>query len=247
MAKFERSSDDFWPGAAGATVPRPGTITVLIAEDDWYWGSAVNLALDMADDIIVLGTARTGERALQAALEGKPDVVLIDLVMPAQPGARPSTADGLKLTKELLARDPEARIIAVSVTRDDSDIIDALGAGAKGFLVKRELTRPDQLIDAVRLVNGGGTALSDRALDVVVNGTQRDDADTSAKKDMPVLSMRETEVLRGIVCGRSNRAIADEIGVTEQVVKNNVRQILRKLGAPNRTAAALIAQLEGMV
>jgi two-component system, NarL family, response regulator LiaR len=209
-------------------------IRVLIADDHAVVRQGLRTFLDLQDDVEVVAEAADGEAALDAAARQRPDVVLLDLVMPR--------LEGVATLRRLRERAPEARVIVLTSFGDDERLFAALRAGAAGYLLKD--VEPAELVRAIRTAHAGQSPLSPavaaRVIDELAHGGPR-----AAPADD--LTPRELEVLRLIARGRSNKVIALELGMAEKTVKTHVSHVLAKLGLTDRTQAALYAVREGLV
>jgi NarL family two-component system response regulator LiaR len=210
-------------------------IRVLIADDHAVVRQGLRTFLELQDDIEVVADACDGEEAVTAALDGRPDVVLMDLLMPR--------LDGIEATRRILRERPATRVIALTSFLDDDKVLPAVGAGAAGYLLKD--VDPQQLVDAIRTVHGGG-ALLDPAVTATVMRQLADHAEPEEDADLG-LTVREREVLALIARGLSNKLIARELGIAEKTVKTHVSSILAKLDVTDRTQAALLAVRRGWV
>jgi two-component system, NarL family, response regulator LiaR len=205
-------------------------IRVLICDDHAVVRQGLRTFLDLQDDIVVVGEAGDGEEALAAIARERPDVVLMDLVMPG--------VDGIEALRELRARAPATRAIVLSSFIDDDKLFPAVRAGAAGYLLKD--VQPQELVAAIRTVHGGGSLLHP-----VVAARLMEELATSAPLEQ--LTAREREVLALIGRGLANKLIARELGIAEKTVKAHVSSVLSKLGLTDRTQAALFAVREGLV
>jgi two-component system, NarL family, response regulator LiaR len=210
-------------------------IRVLIADDHAVVRQGLRTFLELQDDIEVVADACDGEEAVTAALDGRPDVVLMDLVMPR--------VDGIEATRRILRERPATRVLALTSFLDDDKVLPAVRAGAAGYLLKD--VDPQQLVGAIRTVHGGG-ALLDPAVTATVMRQLADHAEPEEDADLG-LTGREREVLALIARGLSNKLIARELGIAEKTVKTHVSSILAKLGVTDRTQAALLAVRRGWV
>jgi two-component system, NarL family, response regulator LiaR len=188
--------------------------------------------LDLQDGIEVVGEAADGDEALEAAERLRPDVVLMDLVMPR--------VDGVTAMRALRERLPRARVIVLTSFLDDDMLLPALRAGAAGYLLKNAV--PQEIARAVRAAHAG-----EALLDTVV-GARVVEA-LAGRDDEPLdrLTPREREVLQLIGRGFPNKQIARELDVSERTVKTHVGHVLAKLGVADRTQAAVIAVRAGLV
>ena len=207
-------------------------IAVLIVDDHSVVREGLRAFLQLQDGIEVAGEAGDGEEALEQALALRPDVILMDLVMPK--------LDGVAAMRELRARVPESRVIVLTSFLDDERLLPAIQAGAAGYLLKN--SEPAELVRAIRAAHGGETIIdptvASRLVQAIADG-RRSAADQA-------LTRREREVLELIARGRSNKRIAFELGISEKTVKTHVGHVLAKLGVSDRTQAALLAVREGL-
>jgi DNA-binding NarL/FixJ family response regulator len=213
----------------------PGAIRVLLVDDHSVVREGLRSFLELQDGIEVVGEAGDGREALARAVALRPDVVLMDLVMPG--------VGGIDAMRELRANVPEARVIVLTSFLDDERLLPAIQAGAAGYLLKN--VAPADLATAIRAANAGEAmidpAAAARLLDTLADGGR---AELAARER---LTARELEVLELIVGGRSNKRIARELEISEKTVKAHVGRVLAKLGVSDRTQAALVAVREGLV
>jgi NarL family two-component system response regulator LiaR len=210
-------------------------IRVLIADDHAVVRQGLRTFLELQDDIEVMGDACDGEEAVAAALDGRPDVVIMDLVMPG--------LDGIEATRRILRERPATRVIALTSFLDDEKVLPAVRAGAAGYLLKD--VEPEQLVRAIRTVHGGEALLHPAATATVMRELA-DHAEPADEADLG-LTGREREVLTLVARGLPNKLIARELGIAEKTVKTHVSSILAKLGVTDRTQAALLAVRRGWV
>jgi NarL family two-component system response regulator LiaR len=210
-------------------------IRVLIADDHAVVRQGLRTFLELQDDIEVIGDACDGEEAVAAALDGRPDVVIMDLVMPG--------LDGIEATRRILRERPATRVIALTSFLDDEKVLPAVRAGAAGYLLKD--VEPEQLVRAIRTVHGGEALLHPAATATVMRELA-DHAEPADEADLG-LTGREREVLTLVARGLPNKLIARELGIAEKTVKTHVSSILAKLGVTDRTQAALLAVRRGWV
>jgi NarL family two-component system response regulator LiaR len=206
-------------------------IRVLIVDDHAVVREGLRTFLDLQDGIEVVGEAADGEEAVRAAEQLRPDVVLVDLVMPR--------LDGVQAMRRLRERLPQARAIVLTSYLDDERLLPALRAGAAGYLLKS--VEPQELARAVRAA-AAGEALIDPAVAARLVEALADGRDERAEQ----LTPREREVLALIGRGLANKRIAAELGIAEKTVKTHVSSVLAKLGVADRTQAALYAARVGL-
>ena len=205
-------------------------IRVLITDDHGVVRQGLRMFLSLDPDIQVVGEAQDGREALAMARELKPDVVLMDLLMPVM--------DGLESTKAIRTDLPEVEVIALTSVLESASVTGAIRAGAIGYLLKD--TDAEGLHQAIRGAAEGGVHLSPEAAAHLMR-------EVRAPENPEALSDRETEVLRLLARGKANKQIASELFVDEQTVKDHVSSILRNLGVQSRTQAALHAVRTGLV
>ena len=206
-------------------------IRVLVADDHAVVRQGLRTFLELQDDVEVVADVADGERAVAAAREHRPDVVLMDLVMPGLAGS--------EAIRRILSERPATRIIALTSFLDDDHVFPAVRAGAAGYLLKD--VQPTELVRAIRTVYAGEAllhpAVAARLMEEVAGAGRRPATDP--------LTPREHDVVRLIARGLSNKRIARELGIAEKTVKTHVSNILAKLGLTDRTQVALHAVREG--
>jgi DNA-binding NarL/FixJ family response regulator len=209
-------------------------VRVLVVDDQALFREALATLLGARPEVEVVGEAGNGHQALERAAALQPDVVLMDLHMPV--------LDGIAATRRLKVEQPGVRVLALTTFDDDEDVFAALRAGALGYLLKD--VSSDRLVEAVLSAARGESVLQPSvAAKVVARFAQLDDAPRPRPQPLVVpLSDRELDVLRLLADGRSNREIAAALFLAEGTVKNHVTNVLGKLGARDRTQAALRAR-----
>ncbi|GAA0839835.1 response regulator [Streptosporangium amethystogenes subsp. fukuiense] len=212
-------------------------IRVVIADDEDLIRTGLRIIVDTEPDLEVVGEAADGAAVVPVVRTTRPDVVLMDVRMPA--------VDGIQATRLLLALPQPPKVIVVTTFNDDDYIYDALRAGASGFLLKR--SRPDDLAQAVRIVAAGESLLFPAAIRALAANRQSRYAATRAVPGLGKLTAREADVLRLMACGRSNTEIAAELVIGAETVKTHVGNVLTKLGARDRTQAVITAYESGFV
>lgn len=204
---------------------------VLVVDDDAMVRSGFAAILGAEPDLEVVGEAADGAEAVSQTRRLRPDVVVMDVRMPR--------LDGIAATRRLLLLDPAPRVLVVTTFEHDSYVLEALEAGAHGFLLKR--AGADQLVHAVRTVAAAEGLLFPEAIRDLVRQSAR------PTRTLPELTAREEEVLRGLARGRSNAEIAAELYLGHETVKTHVRSLLTKLGVRDRTQAVVAAFESGFV
>lgn len=208
-------------------------IRVLICDDHAMVREGLASFLALQDDIEIAGQAANGEEAVAKAAALKPDVVLMDLVMPK--------IDGIEAIRRIVEADPEARVIVLTSYAEDAQIFPAIRAGAAGYLMKD--VSPQDLAKAIRMARNGEPLLhpdvARRLMAEVAHPTQ-----SRRPEAFRTLTEREIDVLRLIANGRSNKEIAADLVLSEKTVKTHVSNLLGKLDLADRTQAALLAVRE---
>lgn len=217
-------------------------IRILLVDDQRLLRDGLRILLDMEPDLEIVGEAGNGVQALERYEELDPGVVLMDIRMPVM--------DGVEAIRRLRERREDARVIILTTFDDDAYVFDGLRAGALGYLLKD--VSADELAAAVRTVAEGGALIDPSVTRKVVaefnrlqggRKSSRIDGQTLVEE----LSRREIEVLRLIAGGHTNREIASALFLAEGTVKNYVSNILGKIGARDRTQAALRARELGLL
>ena len=200
--------------------------TIALVDDHRVVSRSLKAYLESFPDLVVVGIAVSGEELLEHLAEWKPDVVLQDLLLPGG-------IHGIETTKRILARAPSTRVIALTASIDEARLMGALRAGALGYV--RKDAEPETLLAAVRAVARGKTYIDPGAT------TLR----TPVAADG--LTPRETDVLRHLALGRSNRDIGAALDIGDETVKTHVANLLAKLGVENRAQATVEALRRGLV
>lgn len=204
-------------------------IRVLVVDDHRVVRAGLETLLDVVPDIELVGAAPDGAHAVQLAAELRPDVILMDLSMPVM--------DGVEATRRILGANPEQRIVVLTSFADQRRVIEAIDAGANGYILKD--AAPEALLDAIRAAAEGGAPLDPRVAPALL--AQRR-AQTNAD-----LTDRELEVLRLVGQGLLNKQIARRLDISEKTVKTHLTSVFRRLGVTDRTQAALWAERNGLV
>ena len=204
----------------------PSLIRILAVDDHPMLREGIAALVASQSDMKLVGEASTGREALEQFRKHRPDLTLMDLQMPDM--------DGIQATVAICSEFPEARIIILTTYKGDVQVLRALKAGARAYLLKSLLRK--ELLETIRAVHAGqkrippevAAELADHAID-------------------DALTTREIDVLRLIAGGNTNKLIADQLSITEETVKGYVKNILSKLGASDRTHAVTIALKRGII
>lgn len=206
------------------------SIRILLVDDHAVVRQGLKMFLGLDPDLEVVGEAENGEEAVRLTRELSPDVVLMDLLMPVM--------DGIAAIAAIRRDFPDTEVIALTSVLEDEAVMKAMRAGAIGYLLKD--TQAEELRRAIKAAAAGQVQLSPQAAARLMREVRAPD---SPEK----LTERETDVLRLLALGRANKEIALELNIGEKTVKTHVSAILRKLGVPSRTQAALHAVRIGLV
>lgn len=205
-------------------------IRIVIADDHSVVRQGLRMFLGLDPELEVVGEANDGAEALQLARQLRPDVVIMDLLMPVMNGIEATAA----IRREL----PDTEVLALTSVLEDASVVGAVRAGAIGYLLKD--TQPDALCQAIKAAAAGQVQLTPKAAARLMQAV-------SAHDNPEELTERETEVLRLLAQGQSNKQIARSLHIGEKTVKTHVSNILSKLGVQSRTQATLYAVRIGLV
>lgn len=221
-------------------------ITVALIDDHKLFREGVKRILGFEDLFEVVAEGDDGNVAQEIVEKHKPDIVLMDINMP--------DVSGIDATRQLIEQYPNTKIIILSIHDDENYVTHALKTGAQGYLLKEMDT--ESLIEAIKVVHEGGSYLHPKVTHNLVQEYRRlsnDDSkgvslnDIEYKKPLHLLTRRECQVLQLLADGKSNRAIAEELIISEKTVKNHVSNILQKMNVNDRTQAVVKAIRNGWV
>ena len=214
-------------------------IRLLLVDDQRLMRDGLRTLLELEPDLEVVGESENGEAALGAYHQLSPDVVLMDIRMPVM--------DGVEATRRLRESDPTAKVIILTTFDDNEYVFEGLRAGALGYLLK-DVSGPE-LAEAIRTVAAGGSMIEPSVARKVVAEFARLAPPTETAKEELIepLSEREIEILKLVAQGLTNKEIASKLYLAEGTVKNYVTSILQKIGARDRTQAALKARELGLL
>ncbi len=205
-------------------------IQILITDDHEVVRRGLRGFLELDPELEVVGEAANGKEAVDMSRTLRPDVVLMDLLMPVM--------DGIEATREIRSQMPEVEVVALTSVLEDASVTGAIRAGAIGYLLKT--TDADELCDALRAAASGKVQLAPEAASRLVREVRAPDSPEA-------LTERETEVLELVARGKANKQIGRELFIDETTVKSHVHNILSKLNVKSRTQAALHAVRVGLV
>ncbi|MEV6632460.1 response regulator transcription factor [Actinoplanes sp. NPDC051470] len=203
---------------------------MLIVDDHAVVRRGLVQLLETTDDIRLAGEAANGEEAITLAASLNPDVVLMDLSMPK--------TDGVQAIGVIVTANPDAHVLVLTSFSDQQRILDALQAGAEGYLLKH--AEPETILSGIREVVAGGSPLDPKAARVLLTSRR-------APRKALTLTDREQEVLRLVGQGLPNKSIARRLGISERTVKAHLTSVYQQLGVTDRTQAALWAQRQSEV
>ena len=212
-------------------------IRVLLADDHDLFRQGVRRLLEGSPDLEVVGEARTGQDTVRLVEELAPDIVLLDIAMPALSGI-----DAARLIK---TASPRTGIIILTVHADEEFLFEAIKAGAMGYLLKD--ASADELIRAIRVIYGGEGLLAPSMAAKVMREFARTHEVTDLARVLTPLTHREVEILQQVAAGLANKEIAHKLSISERTVKNHLSNIMEKLHVNSRTQAAVYALRSGLV
>jgi len=215
---------------------RERPITVVVVDDHDVFRRGLVRLLSDEPDIEVIGEAPDGELAVRVATQLLPDVVIMDLNLPEM--------NGIEATRRLVARAPQVRVMVLTISIDEHDVVEAILAGARGYLVKDSSI--EEIIRGVRSAAAGESLISPRIATMLLERL-REHAAPAYTRDGGELTARELEILRLVAAGLDNLDIARELVISPQTVKSHVSNILAKLQLDNRIQAAVHAVRHGLV
>jgi two-component system NarL family response regulator len=212
-------------------------IRIVIADDHALFRQAVKAILADEPDLELIGEASDGEEAVRLAVDLQPDVVLMDVRMPK--------LAGIEAARKINAELPTAKIVMLTVSDDDSDLVEAIKAGASGYLLKE--VDPTEIATAVRQTFAGHSLLSPAVASKLVSEFAAISKKADERALRPSLTDRELEVLQLAADGLTNRQIGRRLTISENTVKNHIRNILEKLHLHSRMEAVLYAVREELI
>ena len=231
--------DESDQGEAAAPAGPPERLRVLVADDHALFRRGLQMVLEAEPDIELVGEASDGVEAVERSQELMPDVILMDVRMPKRSGIEAASQ-----IKDLL---PHVKILMLTISDEEADLYDAIKAGANGYLLKE--ISIEEVANAIRSVAQGQSLISPSMASKLLNefATMVKRADEKQQLPTPRLTDREMEVLKLVAKGHNNRDIAKELYISENTVKNHIRNILEKLHLHSRMEAVVYAVREKLL
>lgn len=213
------------------------TIRLLLADDHGLFRELLGRVMEMEPDIQVIGEATNGLEAVSKARQLKPDIVLMDINMPI--------IDGLAATRQITEELAETAVIMLTMYRHNHQVLQAMRAGARGYLLKS--AQAQEVLSAIRTVSNGGVLIEPEVAGTVVTEYRRLSQTVEPAHGLNMLTEREIEIIRFVAAGLSNREIANKLSYSEKTVKNYLSNIFSKLGIRDRTQAAIYGLRQGLI
>jgi len=208
-------------------------IRVLIVDDHPVTREGLHAALELSEDVVIVGEAESGEEAIERAGELTPDIVFMDVRMPG--------IGGIEATKAIRIASPATRIILFTVDESRASISEAIQAGVSGYLLKD--ASAEELVNAARLALEGKAVIHPQLTRAFIEGVPL----AEKRVDAPALSKREKEILQKVAHGATTKEVAHDVGISPHAVKTHLERIFEKLGANDRAQAVAIAIRSGLV
>jgi two-component system nitrate/nitrite response regulator NarL len=205
-------------------------IRILVADDHAIFRDGLRKLLEVADDVQIIGEASNGVECVKMLGKLKPDILLLDLRMPEK--------DGLGVLEEVNFDSLPTRVIVLTAAEDDRDVVRAMRLGARGVVLKQSAS--DLLLKSIRKVYDGEIWLDNRMTAEVIDAFKKS-SESGQRREKPLLSDREKEIVQLVAQGFRNREIGEKLFISEQTVKNHLHNIFDKLGVSDRLELALYA------
>jgi two-component system nitrate/nitrite response regulator NarL len=205
-------------------------IRILVADDHAIFRDGLRKLLEVADDVQIVGEASNGVECVKMLAKLKPDILLLDLRMPEK--------DGLGVLEEVNFDSLPTRVIVLTAAEDDRDVVRAMRLGARGVVLKQSAS--DLLLKSIRKVADGEIWLDNRMTAEVIDAFKKS-SESGQRREKPLLSDREKEIVQLVAQGFRNREIGEKLFISEQTVKNHLHNIFDKLGVSDRLELALYA------
>jgi two-component system, NarL family, nitrate/nitrite response regulator NarL len=205
-------------------------VRILVADDHAIFRDGLRKLLEGSDDVQIVGEASNGNECVKMLAKLKPDILLLDLRMPEK--------DGLGVLEEINFDSTPTRVIVLTAAEDDRDVVSAMRLGARGVVLKQSAS--DLLLKSIRKVHDGEIWLDNRMTAEVIDAFKKS-AEAGQRREKPLLSDREKEIVQLVAQGFRNREIGEKLFISEQTVKNHLHNIFDKLGVSDRLELALYA------
>jgi two-component system, NarL family, nitrate/nitrite response regulator NarL len=205
-------------------------IRILVADDHAIFRDGLRKLLEVSDEVQIIGEASNGVECTKMLAKLKPDILLLDLRMPEK--------DGLGVLEEINFDTLPTRVIVLTAAEDDRDVVRAMRLGARGVVLKQSAS--DLLLKSIRKVNDGEIWLDNRMTAEVIDAFKKS-SESGQRREKPLLSDREKEIVQLVAQGFRNREIGEKLFISEQTVKNHLHNIFDKLGVSDRLELALYA------
>ena len=205
-------------------------VRILVADDHAIFRDGLRKLLEVADDVQIIGEASNGVECVKMLTKLKPDILLLDLRMPEK--------DGLGVLEEVNFDSLPTRVIVLTAAEDDRDVVRAMRLGARGVVLKQSAS--DLLLKSIRKVADGEIWLDNRMTAEVIDAFKKS-SESGQRREKPLLSDREKEIVQLVAQGFRNREIGEKLFISEQTVKNHLHNIFDKLGVSDRLELALYA------
>ena len=205
-------------------------VRILVADDHAIFRDGLRKLLEGADDVQIIGEASNGVECTKMLAKLKPDILLLDLRMPEK--------DGLGVLEEINFDSLPTRVIVLTAAEDDRDVVRAMRLGARGVVLKQSAS--DLFLKSIRKVADGEIWLDNRMTAEVIDAFKKS-AEAGQRREKPLLSDREKEIVQLVAQGFRNREIGEKLFISEQTVKNHLHNIFDKLGVSDRLELALYA------
>jgi len=205
-------------------------IRILVADDHAIFRDGLRKLLEGAEDVQIVGEASNGVECTKMLAKLKPDILLLDLRMPEK--------DGLGVLEEVNFDTTQTRVIVLTAAEDDRDVVRAMRLGARGVVLKQSAS--DLLLKSIRKVSEGEIWLDNRMTAEVIDAFKKS-SESGQRREKPLLSDREKEIVQLVAQGFRNREIGEKLFISEQTVKNHLHNIFDKLGVSDRLELALYA------
>jgi two-component system, NarL family, nitrate/nitrite response regulator NarL len=210
-------------------------VRILVADDHAIFRDGLRRLLEGSDDVSIVGEASNGNECIKMLAKLKPDILLLDLRMPEK--------DGLGVLEEINFDSMTTRVIVLTAAEDDRDVVRAMRLGARGVVLKQSAS--DLLLKSIRKVSDGEIWLDNRMTAEVIDAFKKS-SEAGQRREKPLLSDREKEIVQLVAQGFRNREIGEKLFISEQTVKNHLHNIFDKLGVSDRLELALYAIHKGL-